>query len=279
MVNYHSKEGLYVIYKEPFFYKIVLHKKKQECLITMENETKKIIIVTLVAILGLNILAQESKKTFEKSVFEVLKKGPTVANDVPSIPPPSPPPPAQPSEEEQLKQALADKVNVDLGNTPIQGNRNAKIKIIVFSDFQCPFSKRGADTVHALMQKYGDNLMYVYKNLPLPFHPEAMPAAKAALAAGRQGKFYEFHDKLFEKQGEIGEALYVQIAKDLGLNMQKFNADRNSPEIEAQVKADADQASKLGFNGTPGFTVNGVKVLGAYPVEHFEKVISALGVG
>ncbi len=231
----------------------------------MGNETKKLLIITLVAVLVLNLLANGSKK------------GPTLA-DAAKVPPP-PPPQAQPSEEEKFKQQLADKVNVDLGDTPVFGNKNAKIMIVVFSDFQCPFSKRGADTLHGLKQKYGDNLMYVYKNLPLPFHPEAMPAAKAAVAAGKQGKFYEFHDKLFEKQGEIGEALYVQIAKELGLNMQKFNADRNSPEVEAQVKADATQANSLGFNGTPGFSVNGVKVLGAYPQEHFEKVITALGAG
>ena len=121
--------------------------------------------------------------------------------------------------------------------------------------------------------------MYVYKNLPLPFHPEAMPSAKAALAAGRQGKFYEYHDKLFENQTQLGEALYVKLAQELGLNMGKFNADRNNPEIEAQIKADQAQANSLGFNGTPGFAVNGVKVLGAYPQEHFEKVIMALGVG
>ena len=246
----------------------------------MENQTKKLIIITLGAVLVLNLLAYESKKNFERAVLEVLKKNPTAAAG--NIPPPNMPPippPTPPSEEEQLKQQLADKINVDLGNTPIQGNKDAKIMIVVFSDFQCPFSKRGADTVHTLMQKYGSNLMYVYKNLPLPFHPESMPAAKAALAAGRQGKFYEYHDKLFEKQAELGEALYVKIAQELGLNIVKFNADRNSPEIEAQIKADQTQANSLGFNGTPGFAVNGVKVLGAYPVEHFEKVITALGVG
>ena len=100
---------------------------------------------------------------------------------------------------------------------------------------------------------------------------------KAALAAGKQGKFYEYHDKLYESQGQLGEALYVQIAKDLGLNLVKFNADRVSKEIADQVQADADQANKLGFNGTPGFALNGVKILGAYPMDHFEKVIQALG--
>ena len=164
-------------------------------------------------------------------------------------------------------------------NDFVLGEQNAPVTVVEYGDFQCPFSKRGADTVNALKQKYGNKLMFVYKNLPLGFHPEAMPSAKAALAAGRQGKFYEFHDKLYENQDTLGEALYLKIATELGLNMKRFNTDRNSPEIESQIKADAEQAGKLGFNGTPGFALNGVKVLGAYPVEHFEKIISALGVG
>lgn len=236
--------------------------------------TKKLIIIVLVAVVGLNVLNEQSKKNFEKAVIDVLKKNPEAIGGVQPDRPPAPPNP-----EEEFKKQLADKINVDIGNTPILGKRDAKIKLIVFSDFQCPFSKRGADTVMALKAKYGDNLMFVYKNLPLPFHPEAMPAAKSALAAARQGKFYEFHDKLFANQDKLGEPLYVQIAKEVGLNIEKFNADRNSKEIEDQIKADLAQANSLGFNGTPGFALNGVKILGAYPQEHFEKVISALNLG
>lgn len=243
----------------------------------ISKETKKIVVIAIVAIVALNLINQDVKKRFENSVLEVVKNHASELGGAPGSPPPALPSPPPPSEEEQLKQALNDKVNVDIGNTPVLGNRNAKIKLVVFSDFQCPFSKRGADTVKALMQKYGGNISFVYKNLPLPFHPEAMPAAKAALAAGRQGKFYEYHDKLYENQAQLGEPLYVQTAKDLGLNLDKFNADRNSPEIEAQIKADASQANSLGFNGTPGFALNGVKVLGAYPQEHFDKIINALG--
>ena len=249
--------------------------------------TKKLLIVLVISILGLNFLNIEFKKNFEKSVIEVIKShpeevktalnSPSNAPEQPAVIIPPAPQPAQPSEEDQFKQQLADKVNVDIGNTPIRGRSDAKIMLVVFSDFQCPFSKRGQDTALALKKKYGDNLMFVYKNLPLPFHPEGMPSAKAAAAAAKQGKFYEYHDKLFENQDKLGEPLYVQIAKDLGLNMQKFNADRNSKEIEDQIKADLAQASSLGFNGTPGFALNGVKILGAYPIDHFEKVISALG--
>ncbi|MBI3591553.1 MAG: thioredoxin domain-containing protein [Candidatus Melainabacteria bacterium] len=246
-------------------------------------ETKKLIAITVAVVVVLNVLHHESKKSFDKSVIEAIKNNPAEMKDAIKaalgVPSAAPPAEAPPSEEEQMKKALADKVNVDLGNTPVFGNKNAKIKLVVFSDFQCPFSKRGVDTTHELIKKYGNNIMYVYKNLPLPFHPESMPAAKAALAAGRQGKFYEYHDKLFENQAQLGEELYVKIAKELGLNLAKFNADRNSKEIEDQIKADNAQANSLGFNGTPGFALNGVKILGAYPQDHFEKIISALGLG
>ena len=245
-------------------------------------DTKKLIIVSIIAIVVLNIADQEQKKNFEASVIDAIKKNPAavktaLVGQVPEAAEAPPAPSAQPSEEEQFKQALADKINVDLGSTPIFGKSDAPIMIVVFRAFQCPFSKRGADTLHALISKHGDKVMFAYKNLPLPFHPEAMPAAKAALAAGRQGKFYEYHDKLFEHQDTLGEDLYVQIAKELGLNIGKFNTDRNSKETEEQIKADASQANSLGFNGTPGFALNGVKILGAYPIDHFEKVISALG--
>lgn len=240
----------------------------------LSKETLNIITVAVVAIIALNLINNEAKKNFEKSVIEVVKKNPEAFKSVLAQRPSAPP-----NEEEQLKQALANKIEVDLGNTPVLGKQDAAIMIVVFSDFQCPFSKRGADTINALKQKYGDKLSFVYKNLPLPFHPEAMPSAKAALAAGKQGKFYEYHDKLFENQTQLGESTYVKIAQELGLNLDKFNADRNSKEIEDQIKKESDQANSLGFNGTPGFALNGVKILGAYPAEHFEKIINALGLG
>src|SRR3990167_1068412 len=232
-------------------------------------QTRKLIIISIIAIVVLNLFNQQLKKNFTSSVLEAIKQNPEAIKTAlgGAV---APAPEAKPDEEEQFKKQLADKANVDIGSTPVLGKSDAQIMIVVFSDFQCPFSKRGTETIHALIAKYGDKVNFVYKNLPLSFHPEATPAAKAALAAGKQGKFYEYHDKLYENQGSLGEDLYVQTAKDLGLNLQKFNADRNSKEIEEQITKDTAQANSLGFNGTPGFTLNGVKILGAYPIEHFE---------
>ena len=144
--------------------------------------TKKLIIITIIAVIGLNLLNEESKKNFNNQVIDAVKQNAgEIKTAIGGQAPENAPVPPQPSEEEQLKKQLADKINVDIGNTPVLGNKNAKIMLIVFSDFQCPFSKRGADTTHTLIQKYGNDLMYVYKNLPLPFHTEAMPAAKLRL--------------------------------------------------------------------------------------------------
>ena len=206
----------------------------------LSKETLNIITVAAIAIVVLNLINHETKKNFEKSVIEAVKKNPDAFRTALGQ---GQKPGAPPNEEDQLKDALANKVQIDLGNTPVLGKPDAAIMIVVFSDFQCPFSKRGAETINALKQKYGDKLNFVYKNLPLPFHPEAMPSARAALAASKQGKFYEYHDKLFDNQTQLGEDTYVKIAQELGLNMEKFNTDRNSKEVEDQIKKESEQAN------------------------------------
>lgn len=171
--------------------------------------------------------------------------------------------------EEQFK----NPVKIDVGNSPVKGPANAKITVVEFSDFQCPFCKRGANTMDELLKAYPNDVRLAFKQLPLPFHNEAMPAAKASLAAGKQGKFWEFHDALFANQDKLSAAFYLQKAKDLGLDVEKFTKDMNAPETEAQVKADMEIGSKNGIQGTPGFFVNGVAVKGAYPIDHFKMIV------
>ncbi|MBI3590999.1 MAG: thioredoxin domain-containing protein [Candidatus Melainabacteria bacterium] len=218
-------------------------------------------------------LAEDSAQTFESLILDVIKKNPQVVKEALEKYEKEA---AEKQKEDEFNKLFTDKVEVEIGNSPIRGDKKAEYTVIAFSDFQCPFCKRGDDTVKELMKRHDKQVKYVFKNFPLSFHPESVPASKAAWAAGKQGKFYEYHDKLFENQPKLGDELYVQLAKDLGLNIEKFNKDRASDEAQKQIDADMKAGQAVGIQGTPGFILNGVKILGAYPVDHFEKIISKL---
>jgi protein-disulfide isomerase len=166
-----------------------------------------------------------------------------------------------------------ERKTVDISGSPVKGAPNAPVTIVVFSDFQCPFCGRAEPTVKQLEDEYKDKVKVVWKNQPLPFHPNAMPAAKAAMAAYKQGKFWEMHDKLFSNQQALSDATYAQYAKELGLDMAKFNADLSSPDIAAGIQKDMQQGSSLGANGTPTFFINGRQLVGAQPAEQFKQII------
>jgi protein-disulfide isomerase len=162
---------------------------------------------------------------------------------------------------------------VPLGNSPERGPKTAKVTIVEFSDFQCPFCSRVEPTLSELEKDYGKDLRIIWKNNPLPFHQNAMPSAKAAMAAAAQGKFWEFHDKLFADQAHEDQATFEKYAQELGLNVAKFKAAMNDPKIENEIKADMALAATLGARGTPGFFINGRPLRGAQPKESFKTVI------
>jgi protein-disulfide isomerase len=164
-------------------------------------------------------------------------------------------------------------VKIDLGNAPVKGPANAKVTIVEFSDFQCPFCRRGNDTVAQVLKMYPNDVKVAFKHKPLPMHPEAEPAARATWAAQKQNKFWEMNDELFANQDKLSSAFYEEAAKKLGLNIEQFKKDMASPEAAAAVKADAELGDKLGVQGTPNFFVNGVAVRGAYPADHFKGII------
>lgn len=219
-------------------------------------------------------VVEKNSLTFESLILDVIKKNPQIIKEVlekyeKDL--------AEKKQEDEFNKLLEERVEVEVGQSPTKGDKKAEYTVFGFSDFQCPFCKRGDDTIKQLMEKYDKKVKYVFKHLPLSFHPQAAPASKASWAAGKQSKFFEYHDKLFENQSKLGEELYVQIAKDLGLDMDKFNKDRNGDEAEKQIQADMKAAETVGIQGTPGFVLNGVKIYGAYPLDHFEKIISRLG--
>jgi len=179
----------------------------------------------------------------------------------------------QDQEKTDFESQFKSPVKVDAGASPAKGPATAKVTIIEFSDFQCPYCKRGHDTMDEVLKAYPNDVKLVFKHLPLPFHKEAGPAAKAAYAAGKQNKFWEYHDALFANQSRLGAAYYEEVAKNLGLNMEKWKKDMASPEAEKQIEADKAIAEANSIQGTPGFFVNGVAVKGAYPFDHFKTII------
>ena len=156
---------------------------------------------------------------------------------------------------------------------PWKGGKNAKVTIVEWSDFQCPFCSRVNPTMDKIKETYGDKVKVVFKQNPLSFHKDAKPAAKAALAAHEQGKFWEMHDLLFANQKKLQAADLEGYAQQLGLNMAKFKAAMGSDKFDKQISADQAQAASLGARGTPAFFVNGRQLRGAQPFERFKEII------
>ncbi|WP_230469803.1 DsbA family protein [Lujinxingia vulgaris] len=186
---------------------------------------------------------------------------------------------AAPAAAPERPAAPAPKIADDalsVGNSYTMGPANAPVTIYEFSSFQCPFCARGAETLDRVKEEYGDKVRVVYKNFPLPFQAQSEPAARAALAAGKQGKFWEMYHLLYENQRSFREdGLWERLAGELGLNMDKFKADFEDPAIAQQVKDESEEGRSVGVTGTPAFFVNGTRVTGAQPFEKFKELIDA----
>jgi protein-disulfide isomerase len=156
---------------------------------------------------------------------------------------------------------------------PVKGSAAAPVTVVVFSDFQCPFCAKVEPTLKQIEQAYGDKVRIAWKHRPLPFHPNAVPAAEAAEAAREQGKFWPMHDKLFAGQQQLSSASYEKWAQELGLDLAKFRAAVASGKYKARIQEDDALATSLGVDGTPTMLVNGEPVVGAVPFENFKAVI------
>mgnify|MGYP001236359718 CR=1 FL=1 len=155
------------------------------------------------------------------------------------------------------------------------GGAKAPITIIEFSDYQCPFCKRGEEGVNKVMQVYGDKVRLVYRNYPLPMHSMARPAAEAAACANAQGKFWEYHAKLFENQSTLSPDKFKEIAKEVGLDTAKFDECIAKKPYADKIDQDTADGNKVGVNGTPAFFINGHMLSGAQPFEKFKEIIDA----
>jgi len=162
---------------------------------------------------------------------------------------------------------------IKMAGAPAKGPETAPVTIAVFSEFQCPFCARFAPTLKEIETTYQGSVRVVFKHFPLSIHKDAVGAALAAEAARKQGKFWEYHDKLFADQKRLGPDDLKQHAKDLQLDLKRFEADLRDPQDEKRIKDDVAEASTLGLAGTPGIFINGRFIAGAQPFEAFAKII------
>jgi protein-disulfide isomerase len=156
---------------------------------------------------------------------------------------------------------------------PARGPENARITLVEFSDFQCPFCSKAHDTVEQVMQSYPGKVRLVFRHFPLDFHKNAAKAAEAAMCANEQGKFWEYHDVLFKNQQTLEIAQLKDHAKSVGLDTSTFSTCLDSSKYKKSVDEDMAAGQKVGVSGTPAFFINGVFLNGAQPFDEFKKVI------
>jgi protein-disulfide isomerase len=161
---------------------------------------------------------------------------------------------------------------------PVWGKREAPVTLVVYSDFQCPFCSRVEPTLDQVRQTYGpDKVRVVWKNNPLPFHPNAKPAAEAAqgvFAMAGNDAFWKFHDTAFKNQSALGEDSYVKWAQEAGVkDVAAFKAGLGSHKWEDKVDKDLNEGKAAGVQGTPSFYVNGIFINGAVPFDNFKNTI------
>jgi len=186
----------------------------------------------------------------------------------------------QQQQQQKIKQAqqaflqdLKTNPQAVIGESPTTGSAQSKTMLVEFSDFQCPYCAEANKTLKQFLAKHQDDVKLVYKNLPLTsIHNDALPSATAAWAAYQQGKFWKYDDALFINQKQLGEGLYLDIAKKLNLDLVKFKRDRTlaAPAIEKDIQL----AEKLGVSGTPFFIINSPGFSGVVQLTDIESILA-----
>lgn len=164
---------------------------------------------------------------------------------------------------------------VDEKTDHIRGAKNAKVTLIEYSDFQCPYCARHVSTLEQALKDYPNDVRLIYRHFPLSFHPEAQKAAEATECASQQGKFWEMHDEIFK--ANIAQTMSInkwkEVAATLKLDTAKFNKCLDSGETAAAIAQQTAEGGAAGVQGTPGTFVNGILVEGAVPYAEFKQAI------
>ncbi|NEO86754.1 MAG: thioredoxin domain-containing protein [Spirulina sp. SIO3F2] len=213
-----------------------------------------------------------AKPNFETQVLEVIRNHPEVVVEAFEAYQRQ-----QEAERDATRQAFLEQLDREpetlIGQSPTTHSLENRVVLLEFSDFQCPFCARAHDTVQEFLAQHPDDVMLVYKHFPLAaIHPQAIPAAQAAYAAQQQGQFWAYHDALFAHQDELGEDFYLDTARQLGLDLEQFAADRAN--ARPAIEADLQLVKELGLNGTPNFFFQGHMLAGAVPLTAFEELLT-----
>jgi len=223
------------------------------------------------------LVAEAGDPAFEQQVLAVIRRHPAVLIEALTA--------YERDQQEAQRRQQADQLRRlypqprDLiGASPSRGT--GKVVVVEFSDFQCPYCAKAHDALQAFLEQHGKEVTLVYKNFPLTqIHPQALAAARAAWAAGRQGQFWAYHNALFANQARLGEPLYGEIATNLKLNLARFDQDRKGPASLQAIQKDLDQAEGLGLQGTPTVVMDGQFLAGAVTAEVLEKQLGLLSRG
>jgi protein-disulfide isomerase len=165
------------------------------------------------------------------------------------------------------------RVDVSADDDPFEGPADAPITIIEFSEFQCPYCKRTLATLDKLKETYKGKIKHVFRDFPLSFHKDAPKAAEAAHCAGEQDKYWEYNRKLFDNQRALKVDNLRTYAKEMSLDMSKFNTCLDSGKYASEIQKDMADGQRAGITGTPGYFINGILLKGAQPFEKFAEII------
>ncbi len=170
---------------------------------------------------------------------------------------------------------LEDPVTISVNGSPERGPADARITLVEFSDFECPYCSLAVGEVNTIMAAYPKDIRLIYKQFPLSMHPHAPMAAAAALAANQQGKFWQMHDALFKNFRHLSREKILELAKDLQLDIGKFTADLDSPKTQAVIKKDLADGEAAGVYGTPSFFINGKHYNGPLDLQAVKPILDA----
>lgn len=162
---------------------------------------------------------------------------------------------------------------VSIDDDPMKGNKDAKVTIVQFAEFQCPYCGKARDTVDQVLKDYDGKVRMVFRDFPLANHGRATPAAVAANCAGKQGKYWELFDQMMTNQRALEDADLERYATAAGVNLETWKTCLQDPAEEAEVMADQQAGAALGVSGTPAFFINGIMLSGALPYDQFKAII------